>query len=204
MLQAQLKGKLTRAEENMEDLLTSNVFGSIKYVTPQEGLEPILASSEDINGDKPFDRLQIVSEPQYRFWPTLSEPGCNECEPDVLIEMKLSSGQKIIVLVEAKYRSGKSSLADSGEAPKDQLSCEYDNLRIEARRKEASPVLLYVTADIGFPKDDIIESQKEFFEKRSSEMNVFWISWRKLPALFATAKKDSILNDLVKVLRGNF
>ena len=33
---AQLKGKLTRKEEDMEDLLVSNVFGSIKYLEPRE------------------------------------------------------------------------------------------------------------------------------------------------------------------------
>jgi hypothetical protein len=54
LLQAQLKGKLKRREEDMEDLLTSNVFGSIKYVLPQNGLSNILASSEDINGNKDF------------------------------------------------------------------------------------------------------------------------------------------------------
>lgn len=201
MLQAQLEGKLTRAEENMEDLLTSNVFGSIKYVAPEEGLGPILASSVDINGEKPFRMSQIMPEPQYKFWPTLREQGCNECEPDVLIAMELSTGQKIVLLVEAKYLSGKSSQTDNKMAPMDQLAREYDNLRKIAAQMEASPVLLYVTADIGFPTYDIEESKKEFREKTSSEMNVFWISWRKLPELFASAKKDSILNDLVRVLR---
>ena len=45
LLQAQLRGKLTVEEERMEDLLTSNVFGSIKYLKPEEGLLPILQST---------------------------------------------------------------------------------------------------------------------------------------------------------------
>ena len=65
LLQAQLRGKLTREEEDMEDLLTSNVFGSIKYVTPEEGLLQLLLSSEDVNGETPIDSLQTVSEVQY-------------------------------------------------------------------------------------------------------------------------------------------
>jgi len=42
MLEAQLHGKLTREQENLEDILTSNVFGSIKYVPFKKGLLPIL------------------------------------------------------------------------------------------------------------------------------------------------------------------
>ena len=45
MLAAQIKGKLTRKEEDLEDLLTSNVFGSIKYVPPENGLIPLLSAA---------------------------------------------------------------------------------------------------------------------------------------------------------------
>ena len=38
MLQALLNGKLSREQENMEDILTSNVFGLLRYVQPQDGI----------------------------------------------------------------------------------------------------------------------------------------------------------------------
>lgn len=50
MLAAQLRGKLTQKEEDLEDLLTSNVFGSIKYTDCKMGLIPLLAATEDSNG----------------------------------------------------------------------------------------------------------------------------------------------------------
>ena len=42
MLQAMLRHKLTRAEEGMEDLLTSNTFGLMKYLPAHVALIPFL------------------------------------------------------------------------------------------------------------------------------------------------------------------
>ena len=42
MLHAQRRGKLTREVENLEDLLTSNVFGVFSYLEPEVGLLPFL------------------------------------------------------------------------------------------------------------------------------------------------------------------
>lgn len=201
MLQAQLRGKLTRGEEDMEDLLTSNVFGSIKYVAPQEGLGLILASSEDMNGNRAIDSTLINANVHYEFWPPLDEPNCNACEPDVLIRITLSNSRRIMLLVEAKYHSDKSSFPDDGEAPNDQLACEFDNLSKKSRTEKADPILLYVTADLGFPKDSVEESQREFLQKRKEKMNIYWISWRRIPGLFDHAERDSILYDLVRVLQ---
>ena len=42
MLQAMLDGKLSSSQENMEDILTSCVFGSFKYLAPNLGLGAFL------------------------------------------------------------------------------------------------------------------------------------------------------------------
>lgn len=203
MLQAQLRGKLTREEENLEDLLTSNVFGSFKYLPPEDGLLPLLASSVDSNGNAlPFD-LQPISRERvkYDFWPWIQESTGEGCEPDVIITLELLNDEKIIILIEAKYLSGKSSEAsDESEAPKDQLAREWENLSRLAERKKAIPVLLYVTAHLSYPSKSIEDSRRELALKRKESMRLFWISWRKLPKLYSNTKQD-ILSDLVKVLR---
>jgi hypothetical protein len=200
MLQAQLRGKLTRKEEDLEDLLTSNVFGSMKYVPPEEGLLPLLASSSDSDGKAPVQSLQPISNVEYHFWPWIQEPKCQGCEPDVLITIRFMNNRKIVILVESKYRSGKSSGPSEEGAPMDQLAREWDNLIRLAEQENATPILLYVTDDIGYPKKSIEDSQQEYLQKRKKDIKVFWISWRKLPTLFSD-KKQSILSDLVEVLR---
>jgi hypothetical protein len=202
MLQAQLKGKLSRPEEDMEDLLTSNVFGSIKYLPAKEGLLPILVNSQDVNGNPPKIDLEQISKVTYDFWPWIKEQLCCGCEPDVRISLQLANGSKVNVFVEAKYLSSKSSFADEErEAPSDQLAREWDNLQEISSRDGATPLFLYVTADLGYPVSDFSDSVKDYEKYKSKEMTMYWISWRKLPGLFKKAKKDTILYDLVGILR---
>jgi len=202
MLQAQLNGKLTRREEDMEDLLTSNVFGSIKYLPPEDGLLPILVNSQDIDGNPPNFDLQNRIDVTYDFWPWIEETGCCRCQPDVHITMNFTNGSKVIVFVEAKYLSPKSSGPDEErKAPYDQLAREWDNLQEVSDKKGATPFFLYVTADLGYPTSDFLDSVKDYKKYKQKEMSMYWISWRKLPRLFAYAEKDSILYDLVRVLR---
>lgn len=202
MLQAQLKGKLTRREEDMEDLLTSNVFGSIKYLPPEDGLLPILVNSQDSDGNPPNFDLQNINDVTYHFWPWIEKPGCFGCEPDVHIIMNLTNGSKVIVFVEAKYLSPKSSGPDGErKAPYDQLAREWDNLQEVSAQEGAKPFFLYVTAHLGYPMSDFLDSVKDYKKYKQKEMSMYWISWRKLPGLFACAEKDSILYDLVGVLR---
>ncbi len=47
MLQAMIHGKLTREEEGLEDLLTSNTFGLMKYLPPEAVLLPFLSLANE-------------------------------------------------------------------------------------------------------------------------------------------------------------
>jgi hypothetical protein len=201
MLQAQLKGKLTREEKDMEDLLVSNVFGSIKYIELKEGLIPILKASVNLDDKCPSIPFEQISHAHYEFWPSITEMGCKRCEPDVLITIRLEDNRKILLLVEAKLLSGKSSEADQGEAPNDQLAREYDNLLRKAYSDSSIPFFLFVTADFGYPTESVLTSNKEYIKKRKGKMQVFWISWRKITTLFKNEKKDSILYDLSKLMQ---
>ncbi|WNZ28476.1 MAG: hypothetical protein IAX21_07350 [Candidatus Bathyarchaeota archaeon] len=202
MLQAQLRGKLPRDLENMEDLLTSNVFGSIKYIQPEKGLLQILLNSEDSEGNTHTFDFSNIKNVTYHFWPWINESGCYGCEPDVYIKIDFENGSKTLVFVEAKYLSSKSSESDEKkEAPYDQLAREYDNLQELAAKENASPIFLYITADLGYPMIDYVESVKDYQRYKQKEMSMQWISWRKIPKIFTDAEKDSILHDLVKVIQ---
>ena len=176
------KGKLTRKEENLEDLLTSNVFGSIEYTPFEDGLLPLLKNCKNERDEPLFSESSNVKEVHYKFWPRLNEVKNSGCEPDVLITFVIDNGQKMSILVEAKYHSGKSSEAIQETEQKnhslmlnDQLAIEWDNLVHLTKRERSIPILLYVTADIGFPKKSIEESCREYKTSRYEDMNIFWI-----------------------------
>jgi len=202
MLIAQLKGKLTREEEDLEDLLTSNIFGSLKYLAAEVGIMPLLSAVEKIDKTRPFEKLAKILEVKYEFWPFLKEKGCYPCEPDVLLRIFFKNGEKTVVLIEAKFKSGKSSFADQSEMPYDQLAREWDNLVVLANREKARPLLLYITPHIGLPYEDVDSAKHEYAKKRGpeKEIDIGWISWRKLPAIYADSQNE-LIKDAVEILR---
>ena len=94
------------------------------------------------------------------------------CEPDVLIRIDPPEGDRYLVLIEAKYRSGKSSdrepTANQTESNepiqdiKDQLAREWQQPRLLAAKETRAPVLIYLTADVSYPREELIESQTSF------------------------------------------
>jgi hypothetical protein len=112
MLRALIHSKLSRDQENMEDILTSNVFGTLRYLSTAEVILSFLAKASTLNGDFPLAGLSARSKVDFEFWPWLTAPSCAGCEPDVLLRVDSPAGGKYLVLIEAKYRSGKSSKAD--------------------------------------------------------------------------------------------
>lgn len=192
----------------MEDILTSNVLGLLKYVPPGEGLLNYLALAEDKDGNQPLKYLRSLDEVSqdsisYEFWPWWEEPNCYGCEPDVVISLKISAQKKLLVVIEAKYLSGKSSEADeSYDIPTDQLAREWDNLSVMANKSDECPVLIYLTAHYAYPYQDISDAISEFRVKRQNSVSpvIFWLSWRHLYKVCENSQHP-VLND-IKLLLG--
>ena len=191
---AEIRGKISRTGDNLserlEDLLTSDVFSSCRYVRPETLLLPFLRQAKRLN-DEPLGYLleDKVNRVKYLFWPLLIQS-----EPDVLISLELSSGRFFLILIEAKYFSTKSSSVLSeeeleiAETPRDQLAREYVDL-LDAlnvfhipKSKIVGRALIYVTAHRSIPKNSISESLDEIkkFLVETDEINLFWTSWFKL------------------------
>ncbi|NWG03556.1 MAG: hypothetical protein HXY44_11945 [Syntrophaceae bacterium] len=87
--------------ENSEDLLTSNVFGLLKFLPPTAWPIPLLEMTFKGRTFGPIERGKIKVE----FWKKLpSPPGAkyHEGTPEIDIVIKIG---RLIVLLEAKYRS---------------------------------------------------------------------------------------------------
>ena len=59
--------------ENLEDLLTSTVFGLLAYVPESDGLLPFLNQARDCKGRRPLLRLAAETRAEYLFWPRWEE-----------------------------------------------------------------------------------------------------------------------------------
>ena len=198
MLQALLRGKLSSNQENMEDVLTSCVFGCIRYLNPNDGLGLLL---KEVRGSgrigQPFADLRIVSDPMYEFWPSWRDDGLQNCEPDVVIRFVDSNSKSWVVLVEVKYHSGKSAYADDDiDVPTDQLAKEWDHLVVQSLEHSFEPMLIYVTSDVVYPTQDISNAAEEYRKKRRGSskyrpMRCCWLSWRSLYRIFQDSESTA-------------
>jgi hypothetical protein len=121
---AEIRGKLSQTgsnlHERLEDQLTGNFFGAIRYLPMEIGLFPVLQQAQPISTPMlPRDCFGGVTGYDYQvnFW----EKHLNEGEIDVLIT---TAARKFVLGIEAKYRSGLSS--DDPDADQDDVTPEQE------------------------------------------------------------------------------
>ena len=164
MFEAELNGKdstITKYKD-MEDVLTSNVFGTLKNID-NYFLNFILKHNFDLDANN--DDLII------NFWKRYDENIDRNCEPDVII-----SSNKFILFIEAKY--GSEFGEDKGNTSRkieNQLVREYDTLCSLCEVNQHS-YLLIITSDLSEP----IEKIKTQFHPNSVPETVKWTSWQKI------------------------
>ncbi len=215
---AEIRGKISETganlSERMEDLLTSDTFGCMRYVPPDRALLPFLSEACSSNGGA-FSIPSSIAAVHYAFWPYLRTQNASPCEPDIMIGIETDDRVIHLVLVEAKYYSGISSDEDESPAPNDQLARELDNLGSVTPQQlgwtpqmtVGSRRLLFVTQDMGMPRTLMAQSLSEYRRKRGKDAEIFWITWRVLPSVLERSLKQelqpehvAVLDDLLKLL----
>ena len=215
---AEIRGKIsdsgTNLSERMEDLLTSDVFGYMRYLPPEKTLLPFLRTACSLHGNV-FTIPDGITKIHYSFWPWLKLPGCKPCEPDAALGLETDGRAVHVVLVEAKYYSGLSSEEDERSEPNDQLARELDNLDVvsladlgwKPELDIVSRRLLFVTQDMGIPTSLLAQSLAEYKRKRNKDGDIFWASWRFLPFILEQnlEKANSpgniaVLEDILRLL----
>jgi hypothetical protein len=202
MLQALLRGKLSREHEQIEDILTSNVFGLLRYSDPRITLD-FLERARLLNDKPPWDRSIFGSGElsiEWDFWPWWADAQSAGCEPDVVLALHGQDSARLLVLIEAKLHAGKSSLADPEGPPADQLAREWSNLVEKARATAAQPILIYLTSHYSFPRAEVIASVEEFQTKRGVEPTIAWLSWRELRPVLMAYPPNAITADIALLL----
>ena len=205
---AELHGKLspdrtTGANERMEDLLTSDVFGTMKYIGWQHGFLDwfLRATPAPINpSPPPIENYLLQGEIKclkYSFWPRLK----NNREPDLALLFCFETGNILLILVEAKYLSGTSDwesdeevnpLGLTGNQIADQVqgikamgerdifkwfeaSEAIQNFNIDAR---INKIHLFLTIHTILPKYDYEYATKHISD--SWPIDSYWLSWTSL------------------------
>lgn len=195
MIQALLQGNLSRSQVS-EDLLTSTVFGLLRYIPDEVGLIPFLAKAKTEDDRSPLDCLThgALREGDVEFWPSY---GDKERIPDAVVHFRLPSGEKLVIAIEAKLGSSKSPAAPiPGFRSEDQLAGQWQMLKRKA--PTARCVVVYLTAHVGIPSADLDNSARSVPELRP---NLAWLSWRALhDVLTAMGQRGKVEEDLLALL----
>jgi len=218
MLTAQKHGKLSRHVEGMEDILTSTVFGTFDYSGDRALLWRFLRCARDVRGQHfqiPGVAPDTVPERiEYEFWPWWNEGDREGCEPDVVLRIDHENGAKSLIVVEAKYRSGKSQSAvgddeevdDSSQENeprakvRDQLAREWGQALLRASDEGRTPFLIYLTQHYVIPKAEVDESRAVVRDRPElEELEPYWLSWRHLDTV-PWPTGNPMLEDLHEIL----
>lgn len=215
-----LRGKLgrhfLRPPFEIEDLLTATVFGACSYVDADIALLPFMSAARDANGQRLGARLEEVTAVKYSFWDRSlgetesydsdlqdgsSEPGA---EPELVLRFQQPSGPDLLVLVEAKLLSGKSSRPSRDGPVTDQIGKYWLRLQREAEATGAVAIgVVYVTRGAGFPSDEVEETQGELVQKGHARAPIYWLSWRIFVEVLGheTRAKYRVLDEVVQLLK---
>ena len=215
MTVAEIHGKIsetgTSLSERMEDLLTSDIFGCMRYLPTQNALIPFLQTACSLHGNILIIPGKVLRV-HWSFWPWLKLAGRIPCEPDVILGLETEENHMHLILIEAKYYSGLSSEEDERAEPNDQLARELDNLDAvscatlgwRTHLEIASRALLFITQDMGIPRDLLVKSLSEYTRKRNKEGDIYWTSWRFLPSILERSLQKETIQENKAVLEDMF
>lgn len=209
---AELRGKISGSGQNLtdtsEDLLTSDVFGCLRYVSPECGLVQFLQTATTLSKSE-FSTPRPIISAHWSFWPSIHFRDRLPCQPDVVIGLESQTGLHL-VMIEAKYHSEKSSYENGGEHPNDQLARELHNLEAlgsgdlgwKTTKEVVDRSLVYLTQDVSIPLTALQESLQEYRRKRNRAGTIYWTSWRYLEAILEEQSRcidtyqATVLNDM--------
>ncbi|MEW9052069.1 MAG: hypothetical protein AB2392_13000 [Neobacillus sp.] len=202
MLAAELKGKIPSALQNSEDVLTSSVIGLFKYLSSPKYVQTVLEACVNVNGEE-LKFQSSIKEAEFLFWPRL------ECsEPDVLIKVKDEFSNDIVIGIEAKYWSDKSSNEDQSvelherkNSQRDQLAREIEDLHKGSTLqyldiKHVYEIkMIYLTNHTFIPREKMLESLRHVQGVDFPKDQLYWLSWREIHNVVARLKEFDTLQD---------
>ena len=184
MIEAELHGKTSSELQNVEDLLTSAVFGLLQYMPPKVFWPVILTRAESCKG-KPFvERCKELGAhiPSYEkvdvhFWPVHQEFG----EPDLLLVFSNSNQLPLCFIIEAKLGAAK-----SGREQQDQLNRYLAALRDSEwlsritgfHRPMVLPGLIYLTTSAAW--SELHDSIEHAPDHLVAESTLFLLQWQDI------------------------
>ena len=193
VLIAEIKGKAVPELEGVEDLITSSVFGHLRLVPPSGFWADFFTRAKTVEAKSLTESLtehsialSAYQRLDMRFWGNFDTYG----EPDLLLCFSGGDQEPLLVLIEVKLNSGKSSVGE-----KDQLA-KYMGLIDDSSHFAVWPsephlrMLVYLTR--AFASNDLCESAQQC-SQADARSRMFGMEWNDVLEVSAAHSKDNFL-----------
>jgi hypothetical protein len=215
LIQAALESK-SSGYQYKEDILTSTVFGILKYLRPDMVLIPFIEAAFLYNEERTTlweklksegIELRCYREVEYVFWTSNQHYG----EPDLILIFRnhIHGFDDLLLVVEVKFKSGK-----SGTEENDQFVRYFEAIHNDIESFTESSVsnfkgrkgsIVYLTEAEAYSD---ITATTTILQSRYSEIkeNVFHLKWQQLYKVleemqpFYSSFEKSIADDLMKYM----
>jgi hypothetical protein len=184
MIEAELRGKVPSELQDVEDLLTSAVFGLLQYVPPSIFWPTVLTRAESCKGKLFVERCKELGAhiPNYEkvdvhFWPVHQRFG----EPDLLLVFSGGNQLPLCFIIEAKLWANK-----SGREQQDQLNRYLAALKdsrwlvriIGFHGPVELPGLIYLTPRAAWL--ELYDSVRNAPDSLATESSLFLLQWQDI------------------------
>lgn len=216
MMQGQIYGKVPSELAWSEDVLTSTVFGALKYISSPNLISSILSNSMNLD-NKPLCLPENIERINYFFWPRLQNS-----EPDLILVVHEEDNVHLLG-IEAKYFSRKSSYEneesideEQSNSQRDQLAREIEDLYLQStftllgisEGNISSVAMIYLTLESYMPREELKDTVNSIFRHQKchfTSSQLYWLSWKSFFHHIKNYKSDSyqdhlLVTDLEKYL----
>lgn len=203
MLLAEIHGKRLPEAEGNEDWLTSAVFGHLRHVKPSVFWPCLFSCAENVSLERSSLSAELLSagirfedftEIAVRFWYSTAEFG----EPDVILRFTGPASCPLIVLIEVKLNSAKSSVGANDHLARYLALLDSPNTLADWRCPQDRRYLVYLTR--AFAKREIEESIAAS-SCRNAATRIFGLEWLDvLECAKRDAAREPLLDEVARFL----
>jgi hypothetical protein len=181
----ELKNKIPRNSSFLrsEDVLTSTIFGNLRYFNNQNILVGFLSESIDLEKNK----LELTNEDKFeiKFWEKYYNDKTRRYnETDLTLENK-----NTIIIIECKYHSPldeEYKMINNNEADYSNQLIRYSKILLDKEYDELRKIVIFLTEDKVMPKEMLLKSRDGI----DKSIELYWLSWNKLYLILLKQEKE--------------
>ena len=196
----ELRGKIPQNSSFIysEDVLTSTIFGNLRYLSSPDILKLFL--SKAINLQKQNYSCDLSNSIKYHFWNKYPKKNSSQInEPDLLLE-----DDQNVIIIECKYHSLLDENFSEQEADYTNQLLRYSTIIDEYYSQKKNKIIIFLTLD----NYDYKACLKKTVSKLSPDISLYWLNWEALYPILENYAKSNLsqnekflVDDLLQFMR---